>query len=79
MPKRGRPLRRLGILTIGQFDPADPGPGGRGMTSLGRDCYARLFGEPSAALTDVEWIVQANDELPRNLSALNAGHCRIPF
>jgi alkanesulfonate monooxygenase SsuD/methylene tetrahydromethanopterin reductase-like flavin-dependent oxidoreductase (luciferase family) len=27
MTKRGRPLRRLGILTVGQFDPADPGPG----------------------------------------------------
>jgi alkanesulfonate monooxygenase SsuD/methylene tetrahydromethanopterin reductase-like flavin-dependent oxidoreductase (luciferase family) len=27
MTNRGRPLRRLGILTTGQFDPADPGPG----------------------------------------------------
>jgi alkanesulfonate monooxygenase SsuD/methylene tetrahydromethanopterin reductase-like flavin-dependent oxidoreductase (luciferase family) len=27
MTNRGRPLRRLGILTVGQFDPADPGPG----------------------------------------------------
>jgi alkanesulfonate monooxygenase SsuD/methylene tetrahydromethanopterin reductase-like flavin-dependent oxidoreductase (luciferase family) len=27
VPDRGRPLRRLGFLTIGQFDPADPGPG----------------------------------------------------
>jgi alkanesulfonate monooxygenase SsuD/methylene tetrahydromethanopterin reductase-like flavin-dependent oxidoreductase (luciferase family) len=27
MPERGKPLRRLGFLTIGQFDPADPGPG----------------------------------------------------
>src|ERR1700754_358921 len=27
MPDRGAPLRRLGFLTIGQFDAADPGPG----------------------------------------------------
>ena len=27
MPDRGAPLRRLGILTIGQFDAADPAPG----------------------------------------------------
>jgi len=27
MPDRGMPLRRLGFLTIGQFDPADPGRG----------------------------------------------------
>ena len=27
MPDRGVPLRRLGFLTIGQFDAADPGPG----------------------------------------------------
>jgi alkanesulfonate monooxygenase SsuD/methylene tetrahydromethanopterin reductase-like flavin-dependent oxidoreductase (luciferase family) len=27
MPDRGMPLCRLGFLTIGQFDPADPGPG----------------------------------------------------
>jgi len=27
MPEQGSPLRRLGFLTIGSFDPADPGPG----------------------------------------------------
>jgi NAD(P)-dependent dehydrogenase (short-subunit alcohol dehydrogenase family) len=27
MPERGEPLRKLGFLTIGRFDPADPGPG----------------------------------------------------
>ncbi len=27
MPELDRPLRRLGFLTIGVFDPADPGPG----------------------------------------------------
>lgn len=27
MPRRGEPLRKLGFLTIGRFDPADPGPG----------------------------------------------------
>ncbi len=27
MPRRGEPLRRLGFLTIGRFDDADPGPG----------------------------------------------------
>lgn len=27
MPRRGQPLRKLGFLTIGRFDPADPGPG----------------------------------------------------
>lgn len=27
MPRRGEPLRRLGFLTIGRFDAADPGPG----------------------------------------------------
>ncbi len=27
MTDRGRPLRQLGFLTIGQFDPANPGPG----------------------------------------------------
>lgn len=29
MPERGAPLRTLGFLTIGRFDPADPGPGHR--------------------------------------------------
>lgn len=27
MPQRGEPLRKLGFLTIGRFDAADPGPG----------------------------------------------------
>ena len=27
MPERGKPLRKLGFLTIGRFDDADPGPG----------------------------------------------------
>src|SRR4051812_30165648 len=27
MPRRGEPLRKLGFLTIGRFDDADPGPG----------------------------------------------------
>ena len=27
VPDRGAPLRRLGFLTVGQFDAADPGPG----------------------------------------------------
>lgn len=27
MPRRGEPLRKLGFLTIGRFDPVDPGPG----------------------------------------------------
>lgn len=27
MPRRGEPLRKLGFLTIGRFDPANPGPG----------------------------------------------------
>ena len=27
MPDRGMPLRKLGFLTIGQFDAADPRPG----------------------------------------------------
>lgn len=34
MPERSRPLRRLGFLTIGQFDPADPGPGHEATLSL---------------------------------------------
>jgi uncharacterized protein (TIGR00369 family) len=42
------------------------------MSSRRRDCYARLFGEAGAALSDVDWITQANDTLPPNLSALNA-------
>ncbi len=42
------------------------------MTSLRRDRYARLFGEPGATLPDADWIAQANDSLPPNLSALNA-------
>ncbi|NAZ76605.1 LLM class flavin-dependent oxidoreductase [Kineococcus sp. T13] len=29
MPIAGAPLRRMGFLTIGSFDPADPGPGHR--------------------------------------------------
>ena len=37
-----------------------------------RERYARLFGEPGATLSDAEWIAQANDSLPPNLSALNA-------
>jgi len=36
------------------------------------DGYARLFGEEGAALSDGQWIAQANDALPPNLSALNA-------
>src|SRR5690349_9786579 len=27
MPRRGEPLHKLGFLTIGRFDPADPTPG----------------------------------------------------
>jgi alkanesulfonate monooxygenase SsuD/methylene tetrahydromethanopterin reductase-like flavin-dependent oxidoreductase (luciferase family) len=27
LPERGKPLRKLGFLTIGRFDAADPGPG----------------------------------------------------
>lgn len=27
MPRRGEPLRKMGFLTIGRFDTADPGPG----------------------------------------------------
>jgi hypothetical protein len=27
VPERGKALRRLGFLTIGRFDEADPGPG----------------------------------------------------
>jgi alkanesulfonate monooxygenase SsuD/methylene tetrahydromethanopterin reductase-like flavin-dependent oxidoreductase (luciferase family) len=27
LPERGRPLRKLGFLTIGRFDETDPGPG----------------------------------------------------
>jgi alkanesulfonate monooxygenase SsuD/methylene tetrahydromethanopterin reductase-like flavin-dependent oxidoreductase (luciferase family) len=27
LPERGKPLRKLGFLTIGRFDEADPGPG----------------------------------------------------
>jgi uncharacterized protein (TIGR00369 family) len=45
---------------------------GGGMSSRRRDCYARLFGETGAALSDADWITQANEALPPNLSALNA-------
>ena len=34
MPDRSRPLRRLGFLTIGLFDPADPAPGHESTLSL---------------------------------------------
>ena len=34
MPDRPRPLRRLGFLTIGLFDPADPAPGHESTLSL---------------------------------------------
>jgi uncharacterized protein (TIGR00369 family) len=37
-----------------------------------RDGYRYLFGESGAALSDTDWIAQANDSLPPNLSALNA-------
>jgi acyl-coenzyme A thioesterase PaaI-like protein len=37
-----------------------------------RDGYVGLFGEPGAALSDGDWIAQANDSLPPNLSCLNA-------
>ena len=37
-----------------------------------RDCYAQLFGECGATLSDADWIGRANDSLPPNLSALNA-------
>lgn len=37
-----------------------------------RDCYADLFGEDGAALSDAAWIARANGSLPLNLSALNA-------
>jgi acyl-coenzyme A thioesterase PaaI-like protein len=36
------------------------------------DCYADLFGEGGAALSDAAWIARANGSLPPNLSALNA-------
>ncbi|MBA8792980.1 alkanesulfonate monooxygenase SsuD/methylene tetrahydromethanopterin reductase-like flavin-dependent oxidoreductase (luciferase family) [Friedmanniella endophytica] len=34
MPDRSTPLRRLGFLTIGLFDPADPGPGHESTLAL---------------------------------------------
>jgi uncharacterized protein (TIGR00369 family) len=37
-----------------------------------RDCYADLFGENGAALSEAAWIARANGSLPPNLSALNA-------
>jgi acyl-coenzyme A thioesterase PaaI-like protein len=37
-----------------------------------RECYAQLFGEFGASLSDADWIALANDSLPPNLSALNA-------
>jgi uncharacterized protein (TIGR00369 family) len=37
-----------------------------------RNHYRCLFGEPGAALADPEWIAQANNSLPHQLSALNA-------
>lgn len=37
-----------------------------------RDCYAQLFGEFGAMLSDTDWIELANESLPPNLSALNA-------
>jgi hypothetical protein len=36
------------------------------------ECYADLFGEGGAALSDAAWIARANDSLPPILSALNA-------
>jgi acyl-coenzyme A thioesterase PaaI-like protein len=36
------------------------------------ECYARLFGEFGAVLSDADWIKLANDCLPPNLAALNA-------
>jgi hypothetical protein len=36
-----------------------------------RDCYADLFGEGGAALSDAAWIARANDSLPPNRLALN--------
>ena len=36
------------------------------------DCYAQLFGELGAMLSDTDWIKLANDSLPPNLSALGA-------
>jgi hypothetical protein len=43
-----------------------------------RDCYAQLFGEFGAVLSDADWIDLANDFLPPNLSALNARIVRVP-
>ena len=34
MPERGEPLRKLGFLTIGRFDEADPGPGHQQTLSM---------------------------------------------
>ena len=34
MPDRSKPLRRLGFLTIGLFDPADPGAGHESTLSI---------------------------------------------
>ncbi len=34
MPREGEPLERMGFLTIGSFDPADPGPGHHGTLEV---------------------------------------------
>jgi alkanesulfonate monooxygenase SsuD/methylene tetrahydromethanopterin reductase-like flavin-dependent oxidoreductase (luciferase family) len=34
VPERGKPLRKLGFLTIGRFDEADPGPGHQQTLSM---------------------------------------------
>jgi acyl-coenzyme A thioesterase PaaI-like protein len=37
-----------------------------------RGCYAQLFGEFGAMLSDDDWIQLANESVPPNLTALNA-------
>ncbi|WP_392508076.1 LLM class flavin-dependent oxidoreductase [Naumannella halotolerans] len=50
MPRPGEPLRRLGVLTIGLFDPADPGAGHR--ETLAMIEFAEELGLDSVWLRD---------------------------
>jgi hypothetical protein len=60
------PVRRLLFATTSSNE-------GNPLSDMSEwDCYADLFGEGGAALSDAAWIARANDSLPPNLSALNA-------
>src|SRR3712207_8371622 len=69
MPAPGTPLDQLGFLTIGTFDPADPGPGHEAtlaMVELGE-----RLGFDSA------WL--RHRHLDRKSTRLNSSHANISY